>query len=183
MTSAQKKNPKKKDLEDSYESDDESELLSKTELKAQMNELQKMGESLTELSPASLAKIPMDEELLDAVMLARRILRKKEGYRRQLQLIGKIMRHLDTQPIEQALLVIQNSHKKTTDAFHKIELLRDELILQGDEAIEAVLLEHTLLERQKLRQYVRQAKKQQAENKPPKAARELFKYLKLVING
>ena len=183
MTPAQKKNPQKKDIEDSFESDDENELLSKTQLKAQMNELQKMGEALTELSPASLAKIPMDEELLDAVMLARRILRNKEGYRRQLQLIGKIMRHRDIQPIEQALLVIQNSHKKTTDAFHKIELLRDGLIQQGDEAIEAALLEHTQLERQKLRQYVRQAKKQQVENKPPKAARDLFKYLKLVING
>ncbi|MFT4939930.1 MAG: ribosome-associated protein [Paraglaciecola sp.] len=183
MASAQKKNPKKKDTEDSFESDDENELLSKTQLKTQMNALQKMGESLTELSPVSLAKIPMDEDLLDAVMLARRIIRKKEGYRRQLQLIGKIMRHKDIQPIEQALLVIQNSHKKSTDAFHKIELLRDEILQQGDQAIETALQEHPELDRQKLRQYVRQASKQQAENKPLKAARELFQYLKLVING
>ena len=183
MASAQKKNPKKKDIRDSFESDDEDELLSKTQLKTQMNALQKMGESLIELSPVSLAKIPMDEDLMDAVMLARRIIRKKEGYRRQLQLIGKLMRHKDIAPIEQALLVIQNSHKKSTDAFHKIELLRDELLQQGDQAIETTLLEHTQLDRQKLRQFVRQANKQQTENKPPKAARDLFQYLKLVING
>jgi ribosome-associated protein len=30
---------------------------------------------------------------------------------------------------------------------------------------------------------VRQANKQQAENKPAKASRELFQYLKQIING
>ena len=165
-----------------FESEDESDILSKTQLKSHMNALQKLGESLIDLSPASLAKIPMDEDLLDAVILAQRILRKKEGYRRQLQLIGKLMRHRDVQPIEQALLVIQNSHQKATGAFHKLEVLRDEMIAKGDDAIEAALVEHTELDRQRLRQLVRQATKQQAENKPPKAARELFKYLKQAIN-
>ena len=183
MASAKSKNPKKKDLETDFEIEGEDEQLSKTQLKDQMNALQKMGESLIDLSPASLAKIPMDEELLDAVMLARRILRKKEGYRRQLQLIGKIMRHRDVRPIEQALLVMQNSHLAANSAFHKLEVLRDEILVNGDEAIESTLAEHPQLDRQKLRQLVRQANKQQAESKPPKAARELFKYLKLAING
>jgi ribosome-associated protein len=181
MASASNKSPNKNS--NKIESEDESELLSKTQLKTQMNALQKLGESLIDLSPASLAKIPMEEELLDAVLLARRILRKKEGYRRQLQLIGKIMRHLDVQPIEQALLVIQNSHQKATGAFHKLEVLRDEILARGDDAIESTLVEYPQLDRQKLRQLVRQANKQQAENKPSKAARELFKYLKQAIDG
>lgn len=179
MASAPNKSPNKIE----FDSENDSDILSKTQLKSQMNDLQKLGESLIDLSPASLAKIPMDEDLLDAVMLARRILRKKEGYRRQLQLIGKLMRHRDVQPIEQALIVIQNSYQKATGAFHKLEVLRDEILAKGDEAIETVLAEHTQLDRQKLRQLVRQANKQQSENKAPKAARELFKYLKQAING
>jgi ribosome-associated protein len=175
--------PNKSENKIQFENEEDSELLSKTQLKMQMNALQKLGESLIDLSPASLAKIPMDEDLLDAVLLARRILRKKEGYRRQLQLIGKLMRHRDVQPIEQALLVIQNSHQKATGAVHKLEVLRDEILLKGEDKIEAALVEHPQLDRQKLRQLLRQANKQQAEQKPPKAARELFKYLKQAING
>ena len=175
--------PKKnKDVEDEFDVSEENEQFSKTQIKAQMLERQKLGESLVHLGQSSLAKIPMDAELLDAVMLARRILRKKEGYRRQLQLIGKIMRHQDIASIEQAMLNIKSAHKKLNDAFHELELLRDAILTEGDSKIEQTISDHPLLDRQKLRQYVRQAAKQKAQNKPPKASRELFKYLKQEIN-
>lgn len=61
-----------------FEVEQEDTQLSKTQIKNQMNDLQKLGVSLVDLSPTALAKIPMDQELLDAVMLARRILRKKK---------------------------------------------------------------------------------------------------------
>ena len=176
--------PKKnKDVESDFDIENESEILSKTQLKNQMLDLQKLGESLIELSPSELAKIPMDEALLDAVMLARRITRKKEGFRRQLQLIGKMMRQRDTVAIEQAIGVIRSAHQTSSAAFHKIEVLRDNVINGNEEKIEKAISQHPLLDRQKLRQFARQAQKQQAENKPPKAARELFKYLQEVING
>jgi ribosome-associated protein len=176
--------PKKnKDVEDEFDVNEENELLSKTQIKAQMVAMQKLGESLVHLGQSSLAKVPMETELLDAVMLARKILRKKEGYRRQLQLIGKIMRNTDIVAIEQALSNIKSAHKKLNNAFHEIEMLRDDILSEGDSKIEATLVDYPELDRQKLRQYVRQANKQQTENKPPKASRELFQYLKQIING
>ena len=176
--------PKKnKDVEVEFDVSAEDEPLSKTQIKAQMVAMQKLGESLVHLGQSSLAKIPMEPELLDAVMLARKILRKKEGYRRQLQLIGKIMRHIDIAAIEQALNNIKSAHKKLNDAFHGIEMLRDDILSEGDSKIESTIVDYPQLERQKMRQYVRQANKQQAENKPPKASRELFQYLKQIING
>ncbi|MGJ8680133.1 ribosome biogenesis factor YjgA [Paraglaciecola sp.] len=174
---------KNKDVEESFDIEEDIEFLSKTQIKAQANALQKLGISLVDLGASELAKVPLDSELLDAIMLARKILRKKEGYRRQLQLIGKLMRSRDVVPIEQALLNIKSAHKKANNAFHKIEELRDDMIAQGDEKIEATLAEEPLLDRQKLRQLVRQANKQKAENKPPKASRELFKYLKEIMIG
>lgn len=171
------------DVEENFDIEEDAEFLSKTQIKAQANALQKLGISLVDLGLSELAKIPLDTELLDAVMLARRILRKKEGYRRQLQLIGKLMRSRDVEPIEQALLNIKSAHKKANNAFHRIEELRDEIIAEGDSKIETLLAEYSTLDRQKLRQLMRQAKKQQADNKPPKASRELFKYLKEVIIG
>ena len=176
--------PKKnKDVEVEFDVSAEDEPLSKTQIKAQMVAMQKLGESLVHLGQSSLAKIPMQEELLDAVMLARKILRKKEGYRRQLQLIGKIMRNTDIAAIEHALNNIKSAHKKLNDAFHGTEMLRDDILLQGDSKIESTIVDYPLLDRLKLRQYVRQANKELVDNKPPKASRELFKYLKEMING
>ncbi|GAC13767.1 ribosome biogenesis factor YjgA [Aliiglaciecola lipolytica] len=155
----------------------DQEIKSKTQLKQESLAIQKLGETLVDLGAASLAKIPMDDELADAVELARRINKKKDGYRRQLQLIGKLMRHRDTQPIQLALDQLQMAHRQQTKQFHHVEEARDKVLL-GDKHIEALLNEHPELDRQKLRQYARQAKKQQELNKPPKAARELFQYLK-----
>jgi ribosome-associated protein len=176
--------PKKnKDVEVEFDVSAEDEQLSKTQIKAQMVAMQKLGESLVHLGQSSLAKVPMEEELLDAVMLARKILRKKEGYRRQLQLIGKIMRNTDIAAIEHALSNIKSAHKKLNDAFHGTEMLRDDILLQGDSKIESIIVDYPLLDRQRLRQYVRQANKELTDNKPPKASRELFQYLKQIING
>jgi ribosome-associated protein len=176
--------PKKnKDVESDFQIDDETEILSKTQLKQQMLDQQKLGESLIDLSQTELAKIPMDEALLDAVLLARRIIGKKEGYRRQLQLIGKMMRHRDNVAIEQAVQVIKSAHQTSSAAFHKIEVLRDNIIKVGDEKIEQAVEKYPSLDRQKLRQLSRQANKELTSNKPPKAARELFKYLQQAING
>lgn len=157
---------------------DEDLIKSKTQLKNESLALQKIGLTLVELGAAALAKVPLDEELSDAVLLARRINKKKDGYRRQLQFIGKLLRARDTTDIERALAEIESSHLKANQAFHKLEETRDKLIKVGDDAINELLNQHSDLDRQKLRQLVRQANKQQIENKPPKASRELFQYLK-----
>ncbi len=49
----------------------------------------------------ALDKIPLDADLRAAIELAQRI--KMEGRRRQLQLIGKMLRQRDVEPIRQAL--------------------------------------------------------------------------------
>ena len=158
------------------ESQDDN-IKSKTQLKAESEAIQKVGETLVGLGASALKKIPMDEELSEAVLLARKINKKKDGYRRQLQLIGKIMRHKDIQPIEHALQQLQLSHLQTNQQFHEIEDARDQ-VLKGDTGINGLVNKYPDLDRQKLRQYYRQASKQQQLNKPPKAARDLFQYLK-----
>lgn len=78
------------------------EKISKSERKRQMLALQKIGETLVKLSDAQLAQIPLDDTLLDAVNFARS-LKSHEAKRRQLQYIGKLMRHIDPAPIQAAL--------------------------------------------------------------------------------
>jgi ribosome-associated protein len=161
-----------------WQDEEDFEPKSKTQLKNEMHELQQLGVKLVDLGQGALDKIPMSAELRDAVMLARRINRKKEGFRRQLQLIGKLMRNTDVQPIREALDILENKHQQLVKQHHHLEQLRDDIIAQGDDVINRVVEEHPVLERQKLRQLSRQANKEKAANKPPKSSRELFQYLK-----
>ena len=158
--------------------EEQDDYKSKSQIKREMLELRKMGETLVHLGAAALAKIPLDDELGAAIDLARNINKKKDGYRRQLQLIGKMLRSRDVQPIQLALQKLKSHHQESTTKFHKLEKLRDKLINGGDDEIQATLEQYPWLERQKLRQLLRQVKKEQDLDKPPAAARELFKYLK-----
>lgn len=67
-----------------------------------MIELQKLGERLLALADDRLAKLPIDATLLDAIRLAREI-RSREGRRRQLQYIGRLMRDADADALRSAL--------------------------------------------------------------------------------
>lgn len=89
-----------------------------------------------------------------------------------------MLRNRDTQPIEDGLNKLRTHNQQSTSKFHHLEQLRDKLLGGGDEVIQSTIEEHPLLERQKLRQFLRQAKKEQDLDKPPVAARELFQYLK-----
>lgn len=154
----------------------EEEPKSKSALKREMTALQKMGEELVNLSPARLAKVPMPELLEDAVMLARR-LKNREGKRRQLQYIGKIMRNIDSTAIQECLDSFNHKSQVFRQQFHRLEQWRDRLIEENDKALNELLDESPSLDRQHLRQLIRQAKKEASQNKPPSASRKIFKYL------
>lgn len=164
----------------SNETSEEPEFKSKSELKREMTALQKLGEELVNLPAAKLEKIPMDELLEEAVMLARR-LKNREGKRRQLQYIGKIMRNIDSEAIKKKIESFHHQSQSFRQIHHKLEQWRDRLIDEGDTAISDLLNTYPELDRQHLRQLVRQAKKEASQNKPPAASRKIFKYLREAI--
>ncbi|MDW6002854.1 ribosome biogenesis factor YjgA [Vibrio mangrovi] len=159
-----------------WEEEEEIIWVSKTEMKNDMIELQKLGEALVELKPAVLEKFPLPQELADAIKDAQRF--KNEARRRQLQYVGRLMRHIDPEPIQAALDKFRNKHAQATAAFHRLEQQRDQLITEGDSAINDVVEKYPEVDRQHLRQLVRQAKKEQQSGKSSKAAREIFQLLK-----
>jgi ribosome-associated protein len=75
---------------------------SKSSRKRAAHAAQALGERLIALKEADLARLPLPENLLDAVREARRI-KARGGLSRQKQYIGKLMRDLDTAAIEDAL--------------------------------------------------------------------------------
>ena len=155
--------------------------ISKTKRKQQMHELQDIGEELVELSKEALSKIPMSEDLLDAIKEYKR-LNAHEARRRQMQFIGKIMRKEDTAPIREKLEQIRGSSTAATALLHRIERYRSAMI-DKDEAITQFLSDFPHASVQELRTLVRNTRKEQELNKPPKNFRALFQELKTIMAG
>ena len=80
---------------------------SKSKRKREYLALQKLGEALIPLQEPDLRAMDLDEELLEAVLQAKRI-SKRGALRRQKQYIGKLMGRLDPEPVRTALQRAKN---------------------------------------------------------------------------
>ena len=163
----------------SNEFEQEYERPSKSELKRQVNELQKLGEQLVDEPRDRVKRVPMPEDVKDAILECQTIT-NHEGRRRQLQFVGKKMRTLTEEEVEVIKRTIEGwkgASKAETAALHALERRREKL-LADDKALTQLLEEHPHLDVQHLRTLIRNARKEQAENKPPKAYREIFQILK-----
>lgn len=152
---------------------------SKSSLKREMTALQKLGEALTELSPDRLKKIDMPERLRDALQDAQRFT-QHGAHRRQMQLIGKIMREIDAAPLQAALDEINGVSAAATIRQQRLERLRTQLM--EDEAVcTGIARDYPGADIQQLRQLRRNALKEAEQNKPPRAYRELFRVLREIV--
>jgi ribosome-associated protein len=159
--------------------DDQEELPpSRTEIKKEMQALQELGKTIVELSKGQLATIPLDDPTLaEAISTARRI-KSREGLRRQMQFIGKLLRKLNVEPIQKAMQQLQEGRKEQALAFHQLEQWRDQVIENGPNQLDEVFERFPNADRQHLRQLILQANKEKKQDKPPAAARKLFRYFR-----
>ena len=163
----------------SSEFEQEYERPSKSELKRQMTVLQKLGEELVNEARDRVKRVPMPEDVRDAILECQ-LIKDHEGRRRQLQYVGKKMRTLDEEEVAAIQRTIDSwkgLSKADTANMHATERRRDKL-LTDDKALTVLLSENPELDVQHLRTLIRNARKEQAENKPPKAYREIFQILK-----
>lgn len=151
---------------------------SKSALKRRMLALQELGESLVALSDRQLDQIPIDSDRLLATIREARKIRSHSARRRHLQLIGKLMRSVDAEPIEQALQAMQRNRQAHADAFHRLEGLRDEVLATGLAGTELVAARWPGADRQQLRQMILQHQRDSRRGRPPAASRKLFRYLR-----
>jgi ribosome-associated protein len=163
----------------SKEFEQEYDRPSKSQLKREMTALQKLGEELISNSRERVKSVPMPEDVRDAILECQKI-KDHEGRRRQLQYVGKKMRSLEEHEVAAIQKVIDSwrgTSKAEAAALHLIERRREKL-LADDRALTELLAQHPELEAQRLRTLIRNARKEQAESKPPKAYREIFQILK-----
>ena len=150
---------------------------SKSARKREMHALQAMGEALVELTDKQLAQISLPSEGLKEAIEECRNIRSNSARKRHLQFIGKLMRGIDTQAIEDSLASLHHQRRADNDRFHQVEALRDAMLAAGPPGVELAMKRYETADRQHLRQLLRQHEKEQSQQKPPSASRKLFRYL------
>jgi len=145
---------------------------SRTDLKRESTELQKLGEALLTLRADLLARLPLSDKFRDAIADAKRIT-NFEGKRRQMQYIGKMMRKLEASEVDAVRAALDeqaNGSAAENLRLHQAELWRDRLISQDDAAGEWIA-QYPTTDTQQLRALIRQARKDAVPEKPGAAVR------------
>ena len=156
---------------------DDENFISKSQKKRDMLALQALGVQLVQLSVETIRKLDLPEDLLTAVLDAKKIPTSKHGgYKRQMQYIGRVMRHVDAAPIADRLEAMSAPNKKHTALHHLAERWRERL-LEDESAIGGFINDFADADRAAIEQHVRAAKDEKAKGKPPKHFRLLYQEL------
>ena len=155
---------------------------SRTQIKNDAKALKKLGERLVSLPLHQLEGLDLPEELFEAIKFAQSIT-KHGAIRRQIQYIGGLMREFDSEPIRQVFNEIDDAGHQAAMEFKQIEHIRDDLVSGNDDLIEELIERHPRIERQRLTQLTRAARKERSLEKPAKSGRALFRYLKEEITA
>lgn len=155
---------------------------SKSELKRQMSERQKLAETLAKFSAESLKTVPLEDSLRAALIETAKI-KSFEGIRRHKQYLGKLMRALtedEIAAIRKQIDIIEGPGRVETANLHRLERLRERL-LSHEDALTELISQYPNVDVQNLRTLIRNARKEQELNKPPKAYREIFQVLRELV--
>ncbi len=156
---------------------EQEEKKSKSQVKREMHALEKLGEELAGLPDAKIKGMGLPQELIEAIRFARTITSRSAGKRHR-QYIGKLMRSVDAEPIRMALAEIHGEHAASTGHFQDLERLRDGLVEEVPGIFDEVLERYPHIDRQRLMQLVRGARREKELDKPLKSYRALFAYLR-----
>jgi ribosome-associated protein len=161
------------------EIEEEIIYVSKSELKRDAQEFHQLGSDIAKMGKKQRERLPLNDDLKAAMVVADKISNKSDAYRRHLNYIAKTLRTVENiDEIKAIIDIMLNKNNQAEVMIKKIEQLRSDLIEQGDDLINETIEQYPSLERQKMRQLVRNAAKEVKAEKPARGYKELFQYLK-----
>ena len=152
-----------------------SATVSKSQVKRELDALRKLGVQLVSMPRTQTDKLPLSERISEAIASARGF--KRKALKRQLGLIGGLMRDEDSDAILEGIRKLTEPQRQAVTAMHEVEQWRDRLLAGETDLVDELAGRYTSLDRQYVSQLLRNAKKETQNNKPPKSARVLYKYL------
>jgi ribosome-associated protein len=162
--------------------DDFDDRPSKSERKRNAHEAQALGEELVKLKELDLKAFDLPESLYDAIVEARR-LTSRAALVRQRQLIGKLMRGIDLEPIRTALASRGEQAARDAQRFKRIEHWRDRLIAEGAPALDELMKLRPGMDRDEwLARVAAAAAEKQKLGAAGAKARDLFRQLRALLD-
>lgn len=144
------------------EDNDLPERPSKTQIKREMLELLALGKRVVELSADRVKQLPLSEKLEEAVLLAQKT-NSREGKRRQIHYVGKLMRDAQAQAIMDQIETWGKGSVADTTYMHTLERDRERL-LNDDQALTEWLNKYPDTDVQAFRAMIRAARQENAKN-------------------
>ncbi|HEX4858075.1 MAG TPA: ribosome biogenesis factor YjgA [Usitatibacteraceae bacterium] len=158
-------------------------VISKSQVKRDMEALQKLGEQLAGLSNEALARFELPEELRGAIAESKKIAKSKFGaQKRQMQYIGRLMREVDAAPIAEQLAALKAPGHKQTAQHHAAERWRERL-LADESALAAFAREYPSVDSAQLAQCLAAARAEHAKGQPPKHFRRVYQLIHHVLTA
>lgn len=105
-------------------------------MKRRQQALRKLGEQLIDLGDDHLRGLDLPDRLRDAINDARRM-KSREALRRQKQYIGKLMRDVDTRPIQALFDRMRADDRREKRLFANAERWRDRIARDRHAALDA----------------------------------------------
>ena len=160
----------------------EDEAPSRSARKRQTQDVTDLGWQLVGLPEADLAAMPLSEDVRDAVMTARRITAHGALARQRLY-VGKLLRHEDVEPIRLALEHRGLQNRQRLDREKSIERWRDRLLADEAGAWDELTPQVDPAALREIRALARQARAERTAERPPAAARKLFRRLREALGA
>ncbi len=159
--------------------DQEPDELSRSAHKREAQKIRKLAEDLSNLGKQSFDALTFpDEEVREALILARSMKRNSDERRRQLQYAAKLMRNHELDELI-GQVKMQGSAAKADPQAQRLENLRENLIHGGVKALNEYCAAVRDADRNKLRTLIKRAHDELSSGLPDRpAARALYQYLK-----
>jgi len=158
---------------------EQEEFESRTQIKKAAQAVVDMGVQLSEMTLNDIKKLSLPAKVEEAVLMLKNM-DKGPAIKRQRLYLGKLLRQNEDYIIEikDKLAEKELKAKQQNAYFHQLERWRDRMVEEGDDALNEFMEKFAHADRQQLRQWIRNAKKERDTNQTPKSARLIFKYLK-----
>jgi ribosome-associated protein len=166
------------EIDDSGET--EEQRLSKSARKREAASLQELGVQLSALPDQEIKALGLPDSLFVALRDLRRL--PSHGAQvRQRQYIGKLMRSIDPEPVLAKLAERKQRHDKEIRHFQQIERWRDRLLSEPAVGVPELLKEYPQIDQAALLKLLDKAERERLEQRSPVGARELFAFLRELL--
>lgn len=154
----------------------------KTRIKQEIAAMFELGEKISGLTLAQIQSLDLPEQIQKGVIQAADM-PPKGARKRLLKYIAGQLYKIDAAPIIEKIARFEHKSAHAVREHHIAERWRDRLLKEGNDALTELIDDYPDADRQHLRQLLRNAQKESATGKPPRSARQLYKYLKSLIIG